>query len=353
MRLKNRLGEEKHNDQGCLMKIVEYNNAHDMTVEFQDEHKYRKKALLSNWTKGSISNPFFPHICGKGYLGVEKGEEKNNKFYNIWYNMLKRCYNEKNRERAKSYKDCVVCDEWHNFQNFKQWCIENYYEIQDVKMHLDKDILIRNNKIYSPYTCCFVPADINKLFVGINNDLCGVSWDKHRSKWSSTCNQNGILQHLGRFDNLAEALLAYNHFKENLIQEKAKLYEVYLPNYVYNALINYKIKFQVYSVVEYGGAYGDSYSHVVKTYTSKIKAEAKMNECQQAEAELVERGRRCNGCPFVDEPYARLENLMLNYPNYCPNAQLRSDEDKRIDCENWCSHWDATYFRIEVVEVEE
>lgn len=36
-----RTGEINVSNEGCVMKIVEYNNANDIIVEFQDEHKYR------------------------------------------------------------------------------------------------------------------------------------------------------------------------------------------------------------------------------------------------------------------------------------------------------------------------
>ena len=39
--MRRHLQEEKYNNQGCLMKIVEYNKSNDIIVEFQDEHKTR------------------------------------------------------------------------------------------------------------------------------------------------------------------------------------------------------------------------------------------------------------------------------------------------------------------------
>ena len=69
-------------------------------------------------------------------------------------------------------------------------------------MHLDKDILIKGNKIYSPQTCCFVPENLNSLITkndSIRNNLpIGVSWDKKKNKFISTCSiynfENNIRQ---------------------------------------------------------------------------------------------------------------------------------------------------------------
>ena len=36
---------------------------------------------------------------------------------------------------------------------------------------LDKDILLKGNKIYSPDTCCFVPQEINSIAVDSNNNF--------------------------------------------------------------------------------------------------------------------------------------------------------------------------------------
>ncbi len=41
---KKRIGLEKYNNQNCLMKIIEYNNAIDIVVEFQDKYKAKVHA---------------------------------------------------------------------------------------------------------------------------------------------------------------------------------------------------------------------------------------------------------------------------------------------------------------------
>ena len=65
----NRFGEESLNNQGCLMKIVEYNNAHDIIVEFQDEYKTKIKTTYYEFETGKITNPYFPYVLGVGIIG--------------------------------------------------------------------------------------------------------------------------------------------------------------------------------------------------------------------------------------------------------------------------------------------
>ena len=110
---------------------------------------------------------------------------------------------------------------------------------------------------------------------------------------------------------------------------------------------------KIWQLHKYGGEWEDSFDYIIGSYLHPERAEEEKLKAEKAEAELFEHGRRCGNCPFIDEPFARLEHLMLKYPDYCSRAQLRSDEDKRIDCEYFSSHWDEAYFRIVAVEVEE
>lgn len=80
------------------------------------------------------------------------------KEYLCWSDMFKRCYNENWIEKHPTYVETEVCDEWLKFSNFLKWHQENYVE----GWHLDKDLL-GDGKIYSPETCCFIPAYINKF----------------------------------------------------------------------------------------------------------------------------------------------------------------------------------------------
>jgi hypothetical protein len=53
-----RLGEERYNNQGCLMRIIEYNRNNDIIVEFQDEHRAKVHAQYAKFIQGSIRNPY-------------------------------------------------------------------------------------------------------------------------------------------------------------------------------------------------------------------------------------------------------------------------------------------------------
>ncbi len=80
------------------------------------------------------------------------------KEYLCWSDMFKRCYSENWLEKHSTYSEAEVCDGWLKFSNFLKWHQANYVE----GWHLDKDLL-GNGKLYSPETCCFIPAYINKF----------------------------------------------------------------------------------------------------------------------------------------------------------------------------------------------
>lgn len=242
-----RIGEENHNRKGTLMRIIEYNNAKDIIVEFQDEYKVKVHTEYKHFKKGNIKNPYDKSVWCIGYIGEGRYNIKNHLYiYDKWHDMLKRCYDPYYLNKELTYVDCYVCEEWHNFQNFGKWYEENYYEVEEEKMHLDKDILIKGNKIYSPNTCIFVPERINKLFIGRDTVRgkypIGVSWYKIYNKFMASCNANSKRIHLGYYDTIEEAFLAYKTFKEKYIKEVADEYKDLIPTKLYEAMYSYEIE---------------------------------------------------------------------------------------------------------------
>lgn len=158
-----RTGEESYNNFRTLMKIIEYKNNKEVLIEFQDKYKYRTYVKYTNFQDGLVRNPYDKTISGVGFMGVGESYRDNVEAYHVWNDMISRCY-DINSLNYSNYYDCTVCDEWHNFQNFIQWYNFNFYQVPNERMHLDKDILYKGNRLYSPETCVFVPAGINAIF---------------------------------------------------------------------------------------------------------------------------------------------------------------------------------------------
>ena len=166
------------NYQGCKFKVIKYENANNVLIEFQDEHKCKKNTFLEMIKKGQIKNPYCPSVYGVGYIGDEriktrekvgngKYNGKHTKEYEAWRSILQRCYDKKYLLRRPTYKGCMVCKEWLCFSNFYNWVIkEPNYEKWKIgnRWAVDKDIIVKGNKIYSPDTCCLVPNYINIVF---------------------------------------------------------------------------------------------------------------------------------------------------------------------------------------------
>lgn len=174
------------------------------------------------------------------------------KDYEHWYNMAYRTSTPKEWDKYPRYKDCRVCDEWHSFENFKQWFDENYYEVDGESMCLDKDILVKGNKIYSPETCCFVPNTINVLFTKNNAKRgkypIGVCYDKESNKFMAQLSyqenrhSKKKRKKLGRFATPEQAFDKYKQAKEEYIKIVADRYKDEIPKILYDALYNYKVE---------------------------------------------------------------------------------------------------------------
>jgi len=240
--MKNRVGEKHRTNQGYEIKIIEYFSSKNCTVKFEDGTLVRNKEY-KEILKGKVRKHDHPILCNIGFIGFGKHNSKNSKkYYQVWSSMIKRAYSGSH----PSYKNVTVCEDWHNFQNFVSWISNKWNtEYMDKTWHLDKDILIKSNKIYSTETCCFVPSEINSLIIRCDKsrgDLpIGVSLK--RGAFVAQINKfNSIRTHIGSFQTPMEAFQAYKIEKEKYIKEMADKWESKLESQVHKSLLNYKVE---------------------------------------------------------------------------------------------------------------
>lgn len=248
-----RLGEINISNEGYEMKIIEYKDANHIIIKFQDKHNAKVSTKYSHFKNGQVKNPYHPSACGIAYYGQGKyksrGEDgKKTKAYITWIHMIKRCYDPYFINKNLTYIDCYVCDEWLNFQNFAEWFYKHYYEVSNEIMQLDKDILIKGNKIYSPKTCLIVPQRINDLFVKQQRKRgeypIGVNPNKINNCLVVQCQTLEKSEYLGCFplDKPFQAFIAYKNYKENYIKQVADEYKDLIPQKLYEALYRYKVE---------------------------------------------------------------------------------------------------------------
>ena len=188
-------------------------------------------------------------VCGVGCMGSNLDLKsiyngKLCKIYRQWQNMIVRCYNERYHIRFPTYIGCYVSDEFKDYSKWREW-YDNYQYKHD-GWHLDKDLLIKGNKVYSEDTCVFLPKEINlvltKCEASRGEYLIGVNWCKRDKAFVARVAKNkGKQEHLGYFKTEIEAFEAYKQAKENYIKELADKYKDMLDPRVYEALYNYTV----------------------------------------------------------------------------------------------------------------
>ena len=113
--------------------------------------------------------------------------------------------------------------------------------------HLDKDLLVKGNKIYSEDTCVFLPVEINSVLTKtdkLRGDYpIGVHWCNAKKVFVAQINRNkGQQEWLGKFDNPNDAFLAYKKAKESYLKELANKWMGKIDDRAHNALMNYEVE---------------------------------------------------------------------------------------------------------------
>ena len=232
-------------------KVLKYNNAKDIEIQFL-KTGFETSATLGNIRNGEVKDRYSPSVYGVGVLGTKypsKISDVKTKEYVLWQSMLQRCYSDAYKKKYQTYEGCEVSDNFKSFEYFYEWCHSQIGFDNDGNgnpFHLDKDLLVKGNKVYSEDSCVFLPQEINSLLVKCTasrgEHLIGVYWHKTNKAFVARVNKNkGNSEHLGYFKTELEAFEAYKQAKEAFVKEQAEKWKSQIDLRACEALMNYEV----------------------------------------------------------------------------------------------------------------
>lgn len=226
-----------------LFEIIEFKPPKEVTIKFLNT-QHVVSVFKGNAKHGSVRDPYARNYYGVGYIGDEVKYYRGLRSYDVWKHMMERCYWELASKKFPSYIGCTVCEEWQCYKVFKLW-----YESQpnNDNGELDKDLLIRGNKIYSPYTCTLVPYEVNiglqTRRVNSGDYPVGVYYKKaNRNYIAQLALGNGVQKHLGSFDTPTAAASVYKRAKEAQVRGFAAKYVDRLTPPAIAALLEWELE---------------------------------------------------------------------------------------------------------------
>jgi hypothetical protein len=191
-------------------------------------------------------------VCGVGVNDKTfpaKVGGKLTREYALWSNMLNRCYSSSYHKLRPTYTGCSMSEAFKHFSYFHRW-VNSQIGFQSMEgggaWALDKDLLVKGNKLYSEDTCVFVPQSINLLLIKRDADRgvspIGVCWSEKHGCYRASCRVGGLKQHIGLYQTAEAAFSAYKLVKENEIKKRAKDYHHLLDQRVFEALLKYEVE---------------------------------------------------------------------------------------------------------------
>ena len=233
-------------------KVLKYNGSTDVEIQFL-KTGYETVVELGSIRNGNVKDPYVPSVYSVGVTGTKyltKINGVNTKEYILWTHMLQRCYSDTNvcdtsKKRNPTYIGCEVSENFKYYEYFYEWC-HKQTGFGNKGFQLDKDLLIKGNKVYSEDSCVFLPQEINNILtkreVLRGKHLIGVSWCNTKKAFVAQVNKNkGSPEWLGSFNTELEAFNAYKTAKETFIKEQANKWKGKIDERAYEALMNYTV----------------------------------------------------------------------------------------------------------------
>ena len=229
-------------------KIVKYNDAHNVEIQFINTG-YETSARLDHVKSGNVKDLYSPSVYSVGIVGIKyppSVNSRNTKEYDLWHSMLQRCYSTTLKKKRPTYEGCKCSDNFKSYEYFYEWCNKQIgFGVADFE--LDKDLLMKGNKVYSENICVFIPKEINSLLTKSTASRgkypIGVYWSKRDKAFvAMVCKNKGKQEYLGHFKTEIEAFDAYKTAKESFIKEQAEKWKGKIGERAYEALMNYTVE---------------------------------------------------------------------------------------------------------------
>ena len=228
-------------------KVVKYSDSGHVEIQFLNTG-YETVVQLGHIKSGGVKDRYSPSVYGVGITGTKHPTYEGGvqtKEYVLWNGMLERCYSTIFKKKCPTYEGCEVSDNFKSYEYFYEWC-NNQIGFGNEGWQLDKDLLIKSNKVYSENSCIFIPSEINLVLVKSDKKrgkhLIGVSWHERDKVFVARVNKNkGRSEWLGTFKTEIEAFNAYKIAKESFVKEQANKWKGKIDDRAYNALMNYEV----------------------------------------------------------------------------------------------------------------
>ena len=156
-------------------KILKYNNTTNVEIRFL-KTGYEMVTQLGNIRNGCVKDRYLPSVYGVGIIGAKypsSESRRNTKEYKLWQSMLERCYSDTYKKKNRTYIDCEVSDKFKSYEYFYEWC-HKQIGFDNEGWHLDKDLLVKGNKVYSENTCVFYHKKSTHFWLNVQHQEVNV-----------------------------------------------------------------------------------------------------------------------------------------------------------------------------------
>jgi hypothetical protein len=222
----------------------------DLATHFDKISRQRISQILKAHEASGNTEVVDKIAAAKALLKERKYEAKRGcsvaefeKCRHLWHTLNHRV------RHVSAYVGCSVA--FTSEDDFRAWASKQV-GFNQPSFELDKDVLVKGNRIYSAETCVFIPQELNTLFSGCYKAKnrgqypLGVSFNRGSGTFVAQMNkERGSLdKYLGSFRTVEEAFACYKAAKEAKIKKLAQKWRDQIDPRAFDALMARRVEWE-------------------------------------------------------------------------------------------------------------